>query len=76
MESYITLSYLNDFIFCPRSIYFHQLYAGYNEQFYKQKPQVAGTEAHSSIDNKTYSTRTDVLMGIEVFSDKYNIAQR
>ena len=73
MESYITLSYLNDFIFCPRSIYFHQLYAGFNEQLYKQKPQVAGTEAHSSIDNKTYSTRNDVLMGIEVFSTKYNI---
>jgi len=74
MESYITLSFLNDFIFCPRSIYFHQLYSGYNEQFYKQKPQISGTEAHSAIDNNTFSTRADVLMGIEVFSEKYNIA--
>ena len=74
MESYITLSFLNDFIFCPRSIYFHQLYAGYNEQFYKRKVQVAGTEAHNAIDNNTYSTRLDVLMGTEVYSVKYNIA--
>ena len=65
MESYITLSFLNDFIFCPRSIYFHQLYSGYNEQFYKQKHQFAGTEAHSTIDNNTFSTRADVLIGIE-----------
>lgn len=74
MESYITLSFLNDFIFCPRSIYFHQLYGNFNEQHYKQKPQLEGKAAHESIDNKTYSTRTTVLQGIEVYSEKYNIA--
>jgi CRISPR-associated protein Cas4 len=74
MESYITLSFLNDFIFCPRSIYFHQLYVTFNEQFYKRKVQVAGTEAHSAIDNNTYSTRSDVLMAMEVYSAKYKIA--
>ena len=73
MESYITLSFLNDFIFCPRSIYFHQLYAGYNEQFYTGKTQIAGTEAHSAIDSKTYSSRSDVLIAIEVYTAKYNI---
>ncbi len=73
MESYITLSFLNDFIFCPRSIYFHQLYSIYNDQHYKQKVQIAGTEAHTSIDTKKYSSRTTVLQGIEIFSEKYNI---
>lgn len=73
MESYITLSYLNDFIFCPRSIYFHQLYSIYNEQNYKQKSQIAGTEAHVTIDNKTYSSKSSILQGTEVYCDKYNI---
>jgi CRISPR-associated protein Cas4 len=73
MESYITLSHLNDFIFCPRSIYFHQLYSIYNEQNYKQRPQITGTEAHSSIDNCKYSTKSTVLQGIEVYCEKYNI---
>lgn len=73
MENYITLSYLNDFIFCPRSIYFHQLYGIYNEQHYKQKVQIKGTEAHASIDNNTYSTSNSILQGIEVYSTKYNI---
>lgn len=73
MESYITLSFLNDFIFCPRSIYFHQLYSIYNDQYYKQKVQIAGTEAHATIDTKKYSSRSTVLQGIEVFSEKYNI---
>jgi CRISPR-associated protein Cas4 len=68
MESYITLSFLNDFIFCPRSIYFHQLYSGLNYELYKQKPQIAGEAAHSNIDNKNYSTRKNILQDIEVFS--------
>lgn len=74
MENYITLSWLNDFIFCPRSIYFHQLYSCYNEQQYKQKPQVAGTAAHEAVDNKHYSNKKTVLQAIAVFSQKYNIA--
>jgi CRISPR-associated exonuclease Cas4 len=73
MESYITLSNLNDFIFCPRSIYFHQLYSNFNDALYKQKPQVAGAEAHTAIDAKTYSTKVNILMGIEVYSQQYNI---
>lgn len=73
MEPYITLSFLNDFIFCPRSIYFHQLYGGLNTDLYKQKPQITGEAAHGSIENKKYSTRKNVLQNIEVFSEKYNI---
>ena len=73
MENYITLSHLNDFIFCPRSTYFHQLYSIYNEQQYKQKVQIAGTAAHDTIDNGTYSSKKSILQGIEVYSNKYNI---
>lgn len=73
MESYIPISFLNDFIFCPRSIYFHQLYGSYNTQIYQQKPQIAGKAAHASIDSKKYSTRKNVLQGIEIYSDRYKI---
>lgn len=73
MEPYITLSFLNDFIFCPRSIYFHQLYGGLNQELYKQKPQIAGEAAHSAVSGKSYSTRKGVLQNTEVFSEKYNI---
>lgn len=73
MEPYITLSFLNDFIFCPRSIYFHQLYSGVEHDLYKQTPQIAGEAAHSAIGNKSHSTRKNVLQNVEVFSEKYNI---
>lgn len=67
------IAYLNDFIFCPRSIYFHQLFAGYRHQYYKRKAQVAGTEAHARIDGKKYSSRKDTFMAMEVYSEKYGL---
>ncbi len=73
MEPCITLSFLNDFIFCPRSIYFHQLYRGFNDSLYKQAPQYKGKAAHESIDNKAYTTTVSVLQDKEIFCEKYNI---
>jgi len=73
MEPYITLSFLNDFIFCPRSIYFHQLYGSFDQALYKQTPQYKGEAAHTSIEEKTYSTQKNVLQGIEIYSEKYNL---
>lgn len=39
MEPYIPISFLNDFIFCPRSIYFHQLYGRSSESLYHSTDQ-------------------------------------
>lgn len=73
MESYIPISFLNDFIFCPRSIYFHQLYGRTDAKQYQETAQVAGKEAHSSIDEQRYSTRKEILQGIEIYSERYNL---
>ena len=73
MPSEIKLSNLNDFIFCPISIYFHNLYGDQAKYTYQDKPQLLGTAVHKSIDEKTYSTRSDVLQGIDCFCGKYNL---
>jgi CRISPR-associated exonuclease Cas4 len=73
MEAYIPISFLNDFIFCPRSIYFHQLYGNFNQLLYQQKPQVAGKAAHASIDEQTYSTSKNVLQGTEIYCERYKL---
>jgi CRISPR-associated protein Cas4 len=73
MESYIPISFLNDYIFCPRSIYFHQLYGHLNTELYQQTAQVAGTEAHAAVDEGRYSTRATVLQGLEVYSERYGL---
>lgn len=74
MESYIKLSTLNDFIFCPKSIYYHNLYDNYEKKLYQEEAQIAGTIAHEAVDNKTYSSRKDILQWLEVYSEKYWIA--
>lgn len=74
MESYIKLSTLNDFIFCPKSIYYHNLYDNYEKNIYQEEVQIAWTIAHESIDNKTYSSRKDILQWLDVYSEEWGIA--
>ena len=73
MENQILISHINDFMFCPVSIYFHNLYAGVNKIIYQDKPQILGAESHKAIDENNYSTRKSILQGIEVYSEKYNV---
>ena len=73
MFSYIPISYLNDFSFCPRSIYYHSLYQSYDRRLYQDTPQVAGSAAHRSVDRGSYSTRRDVLQGLDVYSERFNL---
>ncbi len=71
--TYIPITLLNDFVFCPRSIYFHYLYEKYSEVNYKRTPQKVGSLKHENIEQKRYSTSKSVLQGMSVFCDKYNI---
>ena len=71
MEEIILISYLNDFIFCPLSIYFHKLYGAIDKTLYQTTFQINGTNAHKAIDNRTYSAKSNILQGINVYSNKY-----
>lgn len=73
MESYIPISFLNDFIFCPRSIYFHQLYGRSSESIYHTTDQSEGKAAHKSVDTKTYTTSKKVLQTIEIYSHRFGL---
>lgn len=73
MEPYLKITFLNDFLFCPLSIYYHGLYGQLSTVFYHDKPQIDGKAAHETIDTATYSTHKDILQGVEVFSDEYNL---
>ncbi len=73
MEQYILISQLNDFIFCPKSIYYHGLYNTFSKDIFQQSPQILGEAAHQSIDNKNYSTSSFVLQSLDVYSEQYNL---
>lgn len=69
----ILITQLNDFIFCPASIYFHNLYGETDKMVYQSTQQINGTAAHKSVDQATYTTRKDILMGIDVYSEEYGL---
>lgn len=73
MNDYIPLSTLNDFIFCPYSIYLHNVYMEADEDLYKATPQTQGTLAHKGVDKKSGSTRTGEILSLPVYSDTLGI---
>lgn len=74
MTDYIPLSTLNDFIFCPYSIYLHSVYMEAAEDLYKATPQTRGTIAHEGVDQKKSSTRKTDIMSLPVYSDEFGIS--
>lgn len=73
MDEYILISTLNDFIFCPYSIYLHNVYAGGDEDLVHATPQTQGKAAHAAIDEKTYSSRKDEITGLSIFSNELGV---
>ncbi len=73
METYLPITYLNDFVFCPRSIYYHQLYGQYDSRLYHRNSQIQGKIKHESIEKGSYSTLNRYLLNIDVYSEKYGI---
>lgn len=73
MENPLNITALNDFIFCPASIYFHMLYDDVEKGLYQRSAQIDGTKAHESVDSGKYSTSAAVMQGLSVYSEKYNL---
>ena len=77
MEPYLTITQISDFIFCPRSIYFYNIYRNTaDSDFYHQAPQKIGCAAHKTVDENTYSSRKEIITGLRVYSQKYNLVGR
>lgn len=73
MDDYIAISTLNDFLFCPYSIYLHNVYMESDEGVYHAAPQSRGRMAHESIDAKTASSRKADIISLPVASQRLHI---
>lgn len=72
-EDFISLSTLNDFIFCPYSIYLHNIYMETDEGLYHATPQTQGRIAHDAVDNKRSFTRKTDIMSLPVSCEELGI---
>ena len=73
MDDSILMTELNDFIFCPMSIYFHKLYGSMERVLYQDTPQMEGTAAHENVDKGTYSTKNSIITSLNVYCEKYRL---
>lgn len=73
MQSFIPISKINDFLFCPKTLYLHMMYENFFDDLFHTAAQRKGKIKHRSIDKKTYSTSSRFLVGKEVCSEKYKI---
>ncbi|MBX2887917.1 MAG: type V CRISPR-associated protein Cas4 [Ferruginibacter sp.] len=74
METYMPISFLNDFIFCPYSLYLHQVFDDSNEEVFSAAPQQVGKRHHATIDNTPPKSRKlKLLKGIYVISHRLGI---
>src|SRR5690554_6481952 len=76
MPTFIPISQLNDFTFCPYSIYLHNVYMDTDEILYHAAPQVKGKKAHTAIDNKTSSSKKTNLISLPIFSEDLGLVGR
>lgn len=77
MESLWTMTQLNDFIFCPRSLYYSGIYRNTGStEIYHQAPQLNGRAAHAAVDEGRYSSCKNILQAIFVYCEKYNLVGR
>lgn len=74
MESYIPISKINDFLFCPLSLYLHTMYEDFDKREYQEVAQIAGKLAHQNIEDGAYSSAKRFLQGMSVYCEQYNIA--
>lgn len=72
MEEPLAFTALNDFIFCPASIYYHGLYDGVENLLYTGESQLKGKASHKNIEENTW-TRSDVICALMVFTERYGL---
>ncbi len=70
------ISNINDFMFCPASIYYHNLMYDADRMMTQSRSQINGTHAHKTIEEKRYSSKKSVLHGISVYCEKYGTVGR
>lgn len=73
MEPYIAISTINDFLYCPRSLYMHLAAGDITPASYHDVPQTHGNAAHAAVDDKRYSNRKDIMQGKSIYSEKLGI---
>lgn len=73
MEQVITFAELDDFVFCPMSLYYHSYYKDKSDNTYKSTVQTKGSASHEAVDSNRYSNKKNIIQSLSVFSEQYKL---
>lgn len=73
MEPAIAISTINDFLYCPRSLYMHLAAGDIMPATYHAAPQKRGQEVHAAIEERRYSHRQTILQAKAIASQELQI---
>lgn len=73
MEQFVRISNINDFMFCPKSLYLHAIYENFDNSVYHDQPQIVGSQMHAAVDEKRYSSSKHILQGLSVASVEFGL---
>ena len=77
MEELLPMTSINDFLFCPRSLYYGNIFRrSLGKDAFQQTPQKKGLAAHRTVDEGAYSSRQDVMTGRMVFCETFGLLGR
>ncbi len=72
-DNLIPISLIGNYLYCPYSIYLHNVYMEADDSVYKAEHLYKGTAVHNTIDDKRQNNRKEVLLALPVLSEKYGI---
>lgn len=60
-------------MFCPKSLYLHNVYSAFDTSIYHDIPQTVGSITHENIEDQRYTTSKHILQGLSVYSARLRI---
>mgnify|MGYP003292976791 CR=1 FL=1 len=72
-DNLIAISLIGNYLYCPYSIYLHNVYMETDDSVYKAEHLYKGSVIHSSIDEKTSSNRKEILLALPIYSESLGL---
>lgn len=72
-DTLIPISLIGNYLYCPYSIYLHNVYMETDDSMYKAEHLYKGSAVHRAVDEKRSDNRKDVLQAFPVYSERLGL---
>lgn len=73
IDTLIPISLIGNYLYCPHSIYLHNVYMETDDSVYKAEHLYKGSAVHRAVDEKRTDNRKEVLQALPVYSERLGL---